>query len=274
MMRASAPATPESSTSVWARGDAYEPFVGRWSRLVAVEFLRWLAVPAGARWLDVGCGTGALTATILRLCEPAGISGVDASAPYVEHARRHVRDSRVSFAIGDAQALPEPDGTANAAVSGLALNFIPAPERALREMIRVVKPGGVVAAYVWDYADGMQLIRRFWDAAVALDPAARDLDEGRRFGICHPPALEEVFSDAGLRNVASRAIDVPTRFRDFADYWEPFLMGQGPAPSYAMTLDESHRDALREQIRSELPIATDGSISLSARAWAVKGERV
>jgi len=273
MMRASAPATPVSSTAVWARGDAYEPFVGRWSRLVAVEFLQWVGVLAGARWLDVGCGTGALTAAILRLCEPAGISAVDASAAYVEYARGHVRDSRVSFAVGDAQALPEPDGTANAAVSGLALNFIPAPGRAVREMARVVKPGGVVAAYVWDYADGMQLIRRFWDAAVALDPAARELDEGRRFRICQPAALKETLSDAGLRNVATRAIDVPTRFRDFADYWEPFLGGQGPGPGYAMSLDESHRDALRERVRAGLPIATDGSISLIARAWAVRGER-
>ena len=120
-------------------------------------------------------------------------------------------------------------------------------------------------------ADRMQLMRHFWDAAVALDPEAGDLDEGRRFPICRPEALERLFAGAGLEDVAVRPIDVPTVFRDFDDYWSPFLGGQAPAPSYAMSLPEERRGALRERIRAGLPTADDGSIRLIARAWAVRG---
>jgi hypothetical protein len=138
----------------------------------------------------------------------------------------------------------------------------------------VTRPGGRVAAYVWDYADGVELIRRFWDAAAALDPAAAELDEGRRFGLCQPEPLARVFEDARLTEVRTRPIDVATRFRDFADYWTPFLGGQGPAPGYAMSLDAERREALRRELVARLPIAADGSISLLARAWAVQGARV
>jgi hypothetical protein len=134
----------------------------------------------------------------------------------------------------------------------------------------VARPGAVVAAYVWDYAGGMELMRRFWDAAAALDPAAAELDEGRRFPLCREEPLASLFGGAGLREVAVRAIDVPTRFRDFDDYWNPFLGGQGPAPGYAMALGEDERAALRERIRAGLPAGPDGSIGLVARAWAVR----
>ena len=156
-------------------------------------------------------------------------------------------------------------------VSGLVLNFLPEPQLAVAEMLRVARRNGTVAAYVWDYAGKMQLMRYFWDAAAALDPAAHDLDEGRRFPICLPSPLAKLFIDAGLQNVEVRGIDIATNFRDFDDYWSPFLGGQGPAPSYAMSLSEEGRDALRERIRSSLPIAQNGSIPLVARAWAVRG---
>lgn len=259
------------TADVWASGNAYEPYVGRWSRLVAREFLEWLGVPPGARWLDVGCGTGALTETILANTAPARAEGVDASPAYVEFARRQVPAAR--FTVGDARALPLATGSVDVAVSGLALNFVPEPATAVAELARVTRAGGTVAVYVWDYAGEMQLMRRFWDAAVALDPAAAALDEGRRFPICDPAALEALFRGAGLQRVESRAIDVPTRFRDFDDYWTPFLGAQGPAPGYAMSLGEERRAALRERIRATLPIAGDGSIALIARAWAVRGAR-
>lgn len=264
---------PELPKDVWASGDAYEPYVGRWSRLVAREFLGWLAVRPGAQWLDIGCGTGALTAAIIDHAAPASVQAVDPSLAYVLHARRGVRDRRATFVVADARRLPQPTGSVDAVVSALVLNFVPEPELALAEMARVARQAGTVAAYVWDYADGMQLIRHFWDAAVALDPGAAVLDEGHRFPICHPSALEALFRGAGLREVESRAIDVPTRFRDFDDYWRPFLGGQGPAPGYAMGLSEERRTALRERIRAALPIAPDGSIELVARAWAVRGAR-
>jgi SAM-dependent methyltransferase len=254
---------------VWAAGDLYEPYVGRWSRVVAKEFLGWLSVPRGARWLDVGCGTGALTQTILRDCAPHSVHGVDPSAGFVETARQ--RTTGASFEVGDAQALPAKDGEFDAAVAGLVINFVPKPERAVGEMRRAVRQGGTVGAYVWDYAGKMQLMRYFWDAAVELDAAARSLDEGVRFPLCNEKALEKLFRDAGVRDVEVRVIDAPTPFRDFDDYWTPFLGGQGPAPGYCMSLDEARRAALRDRIRAKLPTGPDGSIHLVARAWAVKG---
>jgi SAM-dependent methyltransferase len=259
---------------VWASGDAYEPYVGRWSRAVARQFLTWLGVPPGGRWLDVGCGTGALSGAILEVADPFEVVGIDPSAEYVAYARRRVPDPRARFVVGDARDLPFTSGAFAGVVSGLVLNFLSDPAVAAAEMVRVARPGDTVAAYVWDYAGGMELMRRFWDAAVALDPAARELDEGERFGgICRPEILTDLFRNAGLRRVEARALDVPTLFRDFDDYWTPFLGGQGPAPGYAVSLDEDRRAALRERLRAGLPVAADGSIPLNARAWAVRGER-
>jgi SAM-dependent methyltransferase len=262
--------TPPGKQDVWAAGDRYEPYVGRWSRLVAREFLPWLGVPPGKEWLDVGCGTGALSQSIFAAAGPARVHGVDPSAGFVEYARAHTPGA--TFEVGDAQQLPVEDRSADAAVAGLVLNFVPKPDVAVREMRRAVRPGGVVAAYVWDYAGKMELMRHFWDAAVELNPAARDLDEGLRFPLCNEQSLRALFAQAGLEKVEVRAIDAPTTFRDFEDYWQPFLGGQGPAPGYCMSLDEEKRAALRERVRARLPIERDGSIRLIARAWAVKGE--
>jgi SAM-dependent methyltransferase len=261
----------EGAMSIWASGAAYEPYVGRWSRLVARELLTWLAVPPESRWLDVGCGTGALSEAILAVARPTSVIGIDASEGYVAYAREQVRDDRAEFRQGDAQALPFGEGSFDATASGLVLNFLPEPGRGLAEMVRVTRPGGVVAVYVWDYAGRMELMRHFWDAAAALDPAAAELDEGRRFPICRPKALERLFVEAGLEGVDVRAVDVPTVFRDFDDYWSPFLGGQGPAPSYAMSLAEARGAALRDRIRAGLPMSDDGSIPLIARAWAARG---
>ena len=158
---------------VWASGEAYEPYVGRWSRLVAREFVAWLGVGPGAAWLDVGCGTGALTQTILDSRSPKRVTGVDPSDGFVAFARHKVADPRAAFEVGDAQALPVADGAFDAAVSGLVINFVPDQAKAVREMRRATRSKGTVAAYVWDYAGEMQMMRRFWDAAVALDAAPR-----------------------------------------------------------------------------------------------------
>ncbi|HEX6542778.1 MAG TPA: methyltransferase domain-containing protein [Ktedonobacterales bacterium] len=257
----------------WDNGSAYESYVGRWSRLIAREFLAWLDTPDHADWLDIGCGTGVLTQTILALASPAHVRGIDLSPDFISFARMHTADPRASFAVGDAQALPEPDAVCDVAVSGLALNFVPEPAKAAREMARVVHPGGIAAAYVWDYAGEMELMRQFWDAAVALDPAARELDEGRRFPLCAPEPLAQLFTQAGLLQVETRALDIPTVFRDFDDYWMPFLGGTGSAPGYTASLSPQQQAELRDLLRSRLPIADDGSIPLSARAWGVKGRR-
>jgi SAM-dependent methyltransferase len=198
----------------WSAGDAYESDVGRWSRPVAAEFLEWLAVPADARWLDVGCGTGALSETILERAAPREVVGVDAAESFIEFVRSRLRHPRAEIRLGDAKALPCDDAEFDAAVAGLDLNFVPDPAQAVREMKRAVRRGGTVAVYVWDYAGEMQLMRRFWDAAVLLDPAARDLDEGQRFPICQPERLLALWQDAGLVNTPVRVIDIPTVFRD------------------------------------------------------------
>ena len=257
----------------WAAGDAYEPYIGRWSRLVAPKFIAWLAMPPRQRWLDIGCGTGALTQTILASAEPAQVTGVDPSEGFLATARKRVSDPCASFLIGDAQKLPVDDASADVAVSGLVLNFVPDSARAIAEMRRAVRSGGSVALYVWDYAGEMQLIRRFWDAAVALDPASGELDEARRFPICQPERLAGLLQGAGLERVESWAIDVPTTFKNFDDFWSPFLGGQGPAPTYCAALSEDRRVQLRERLRAMLPAAPDGTIPLLARAFAVRGVR-
>lgn len=264
---------PTQPQDAWASGDAYEPYVGRWSRLVARPFLAWLALPPGGRWLDVGCGTGALSATILRHAAPSLVKGIDRSAEYSAFAQARIHDARAQFDVGDAQALPVESGSYDAVVSGLMLNFVSQPRQAVAEMARAAKAGGMVAVYVWDYAGKMQLMRHFWNAAAALDPAAYALDEGRRFPLCQPAPLTQVFQDAGLTAVEVRPIDIATDFQDFDDYWSPFLGGQGPAPSYVNSLSEERRAALRERICAGLPFALDGSIPLVARAWAVRGLR-
>jgi SAM-dependent methyltransferase len=256
---------------VWAVGDAYEAYVGRWSRSVAVAFLNWLDLPAGGRWLDVGCGTGALTATVLAVADPGQVVGVDPSDGFLANARTRIVDPRATFRTGDAQSLSLPDHGFDAVVSGLALNFVPDPGRAVAEFGRLATVGGTAAAYVWDYAEGMAIMRYFWDAAVALDPAAAELDEGRRFPLCRPEALCTLWTDAGLDQVSAQAIQVPTVFVDFDDYWTPFLGGQGPAPGYARSRTEDHRRVLRDLIRARLPTGPDGSIALTAKAWAVRG---
>jgi SAM-dependent methyltransferase len=255
----------------WASGQSYESYVGRWSRLVATQFLTRLAVPPGARWIDVGSGTGALTDSVLVCCAPEEVVGVEPSSSFREHAVAHVPDPRASFRAGDAQSLPVEDGAFDVVVSGLVLNFVPDRTAALAEMRRAVRPGGTVAAYVWDYPGEMHLMRHFWEAAVALDPGALSLDEAARFDFCRPDPLRALFTDAGLDDVDVAPIVVPTDFPDFDSYWAPFLGGTGTAPAYAMSLRESDRAALRDALRARLPSADDGSVHLTARAWAVRG---
>jgi SAM-dependent methyltransferase len=261
-----------SFADAWEGADQYEAYVGRWSRPVARDFISWLGVPVGSRWLDVGCGTGALSETILERAEPLQVVAIDPSQRFVDDVASRILDGRAAFRVGDAQELPVDLGDFDAVVSGLVLNFIPDLDRAMSQMTGATRVGGTVAGYVWDYAGQMEFLRHFWDAAVELSPDARELDEGRRFPICRPGPLGDLFA-RHLSDVSVVDLVVPTVFDSFDDYWVPFLGGQGPAPGYVMSLGDADRDRLRENLRSRLAIGQDGSIALRARAWAVRGRR-
>jgi SAM-dependent methyltransferase len=256
-------------SDTWERGNPYERYVGRWSRRVAPLFLAWMGIPGGRKWLDVGCGTGALCAAIVDHCAPSSVAGVEPSEGFRKTAKENLA-GRAVLHQGSATAIPLEDASVDVVVSGLVLNFVPDPKAALAEMARVTGSGGAIGAYVWDYAGKMELMRVFWDAAVELNPDAARMDEGVRFPLCHPEALVATFAVAALNGAEVTAIDIATPFASFEDYWQPFLGGQGPAPAHAMSLDEATRARLRDRIRARIPVQADGSISLTARAWAVR----
>lgn len=259
--------TPVSDT--WERGSPYERYIGRWSRRVAPAFLTWLDIESGRRWLDVGCGTGALCAAVVDACAPASVVGVEPSADFRALAGQSLGD-RVVLHDGSAASLPLADASVDVTVSGLVLNFVPDLPAALAETSRVTVASGTIAAYVWDYAGRMELIRWFWDVASELDPEASKLHEGFRFPLCDPDALQAAFRNAGLQEPRTVPIDVRTDFATFDDYWNPFLGGQGPAPAYAMALPDKARSRLCERLRARLPMESDGSLRLAGRAWAVR----
>lgn len=251
--------------------DAYERWVGRWSRRVAQRFLSALNSEDGARWLDAGCGSGVVTEAILKYCSPARVVGLDPSAALLAHGRQVLSHHPIAqFVAADAQHLPFRANAFDAIISGLVLNYIPDLATAASEMRRVVRSGAIVGAYVWDYADGMEMIRLFWDAAIELDETVRDRDQRTQATIARPDALEELFAHAGFTDVSVWAIEMETPFENFDDYWSPFLGGQGPAPAYVASLTDAARERLREQVRSRMPIEPDGRINLTARAWAVR----
>ena len=233
------------------------------------KLIREHKIHNGKRLLDIGCGTGALSQTILDQAEPKSILAIDQSAQFIQYAEHHIKDTRIKFQIGNALSLPPLPHPMDITVSGLALNFIPKPVAALQSMRQALLPDGVLAFYVWDYAGKMEMLRYFWDSAKALNPHARPLDEGSRFPLCEPDVLAQTCKEAELHDVEVTGIETNTVFSDFDDYWTPFLGGQGPAPGYVRSLNDKQRETLRERIKSALPFAVDGSIPLVARAWAV-----
>ena len=255
----------------WQAGDSYDGYMGRWSRQLATRFLDWLGAPGELDWLDIGCGTGALSASILAYSNPKSLIAVDPSEGFIATARRNVSDQRVEFRIGDAGSLPVESVSRDAIASALALNFVPDRDRALAEMGRVARPGATIGFYVWDYpGGGLEFVHAVWQAASALDPAAQDLSEDRRFPFCNPDRLCALVTQAGLASVECRAIEIPTVFRDFDDYWLPFTWGTGPVPGYCASLTPDARQRLRDRLHDSLPRGKNGTIPLKARAWAVR----
>ncbi len=260
-----------SRHDAWQAGDSYDLYMGRWSRQIAPRFVNWLGVPAGLDWLEVGCGTGALSAAVLDAGKPRSLVSIDSSEGFVATARANVPDARVTFQLGDAQALPLESGSRDAIVSALVLNFLPDRAKALAEMKRVARRGATIGFYVWDYpGGGVEFMRAFWTAAAALDPTARDLTEDKRFPYCTADGLTALAKGAGLASVECTAIEVPTVFKDFEGLWHPFTLGAGPAPGYCAGLASDARERLKDKLRATLSHQADGSIPLVARAWAVK----
>ena len=256
---------------IFAESDAYERFMGRWSRLLAPLLVKFASVADRDAVLDIGSGTGALAFAVAATAPSVRVTGVDPSAAYVQYAQARAPGDRVQFLVGDAQALQLPDAAFDKTLSLLVMNFIPDPGKALREMIRVTRPNGVVAAAVWDYGEGMQMLRVFWDEAVALDPAIAARDE-RNMPLSRRGELGTLWRANGLQQVEETPIAVELAFASFDDYWLPFLGGQGPAGAYAASLPEPARLALESRLRRRLlGDRRDGAFTLPARAWAVRG---
>jgi SAM-dependent methyltransferase len=253
--------------------EAYERFMGRWSRQLAPLLVRFAGVAGGNAVLDVGCGTGALAAAVAAsMPAPAGrIVGIDPSEAYVAFAEAQRKGDAITFQVADAHQLPFDDGAFDRTISMLVLTFVRDPDTALREMRRVTRRGGTSAAAVWDYGGGMEMLRTFWDAAVALDPSAETKDE-RHLALCREGELGELWRRHGLRDVIERTLTIDTGFASFDDYWTPFLQKQGPAGAYVAGLSNDEREALRVHLRQRLVRGQSGlPFSLKASAWAVRG---
>ncbi len=264
--------TDASRHDDWDSGDSYDAYIGRWSRGIAPLFLDFVGAGSGLQWLDVGCGTGALSQAIVEYCEPSDLIGVEPADSFRERARAVVSDPRARFEAGDAAALPLANSSRDITVSGLVLNFVPDRNRMLAEMKRVTTVGGTVAFYVWDYVGGgLELLRAFWNAAAALNPAAEEFAESKRFPWCEPASLAALAREAGLSDIRVEAVEIPSVFRDFDDFWRPFTLGTGPAPGYYKKLAEADREALRARLDSSLPRGAGDSIPMVARAHAVSG---
>jgi SAM-dependent methyltransferase len=257
--------------SPFSESDPYERFMGRWSRRLAREFVKFASVDGQDSVLDVGCGIGSLSFAIADAFPSARVTGVDPSAAFVRQAQQRAHGDRVRIQVGDAQALEFADAMFDKTVSQLVLNFVPDREKAVREMMRVTRSGGLVAGAVWDYGDGMQMLRVFWDEAVAFDPPLADRDE-RHMPLCKRGELAALWRAVGFERVDEQPMVIDLAFSSFEDYWTPFLGGQGPAGAYVVSLSDQRRATLEAKLRDRLLSSrTDGPFVLQARAWAVKG---
>ena len=251
-----------------ATRDAYDRYMGRYSDQLAITFLSFTGGEPGQRALDIGCGPGALTHVLATGLGPGQVAAADPSDSFVAACSERVPRADVRRAV--AAQLPWIDATFDLVVSQLVLNFLPDPDAGVAEMLRVVRHGGTVAACTWDYADGMAMLRTFWDAARDVDPEAPD--EARTMRFTTERELAELWEHAGLTDIRTRSLEVSTEYADFDDYWHPFLLGIGPGGEYAASLDAGRLERLRDGCFRRLG-APDGAFTLSARAVAVSGRR-
>lgn len=265
----------ENSPHTWSNSDAYEAVMGRWSRIAADEALNWLALPPGLRWIEIGCGTGALTEAILTNGDPAEIFAIDPSPDFLAQAAKRIRDKRVTFRSGGVEELKGPNERYDISIAGLVLHFMTDPHQGLAAMTRAVRPGGTVAGYIWDVACAEQFTSPFWRAAGSLESSAKTWEPLYRLQLNSVERVTELFTNARLAQVAVATLDFPVVFRDFADYWEPGLLdGSSPIQRYIRTLSQDQQAALRERLREQLPTAHDGSIPLRGRLWIARGTKL
>jgi SAM-dependent methyltransferase len=252
--------------------EAYERFMGRWSSKLAPLLVDFAALGDTGKVLDVGSGTGALAFAIARLKANCEVLGIDPSSEYIGYARsRNPYRQRVTFEVGDAQQLRFSKAEFANSLSLLVFNFIPDRKKALLEVMRVTRPGGTVSAAVWDYPEKMRMLRVFWDAAAVVDPSARAADEAH-MPLCRAGQLEELWKAGGLEQVVERPLEITMEFPSFQDFWEPFLLGQGPAGAFVRKLEGERRQALRNEVKQRLGLKSENApFSLAARAWAVRG---
>lgn len=248
--------------------EAYDRHIGRYGPELARALIEKARVSAGQRALDVGCGPGALTGALVEVLGPDHVTAVDPSEPFVRASTR--RFPGVDVRTGTAEALPLADHAFDVTLAQLVVNFMREPRVGVAEMARVTRPGGVVAAAVWDYAGEMTLLRRFWDAAAALDPDARDRDEGRSMRYCSPEELEALWRDAGLDEPTTSAAVVAAEYLGFDDLWESLEHGSGPSTAHVAALPDDARAGLRDDLRRRLGV-DDEPFRLTARAWCVVG---
>jgi ubiquinone/menaquinone biosynthesis C-methylase UbiE len=257
---------------MFADAEAYERFMGRWSRLLAPQLVAFAGTPDAGRVLDIGSGTGALAFAIAGARPRCQVVGIDPSKEYIAFATSKSRfPNRVAFEVGDAQKLHFPDAAFQTTLSLLVLNFIPDYRKALQEARRVTAPRGCVSAAVWDYGAGMRMLRVFWDSAKSIDPASSALDESH-MPLCRAGDLEALWKEAGFESVTGRPLEITTAFDSFSDFWEPFSLGQGPAGAYLRGLDPPRREAVRNDVKRRSAIRSEQApLQLRARAWAVRG---
>jgi SAM-dependent methyltransferase len=258
-------------TGMWTGAEAYDQLMGRWSRKLAPLLIEFAEVQNGDRVLDVGCGTGSLSRTLLELMPHSEVVGVDRSNTFIEHGRQQLIDPRVSLAVGDVQSLPYPDARFDKCLSLLVLNHVPDARRAAGEMCRVTRAGGTVAAAVWDYGEGMEMFRILWDTAVALDPAAESKHD-RNSPYCRKGELAALWTVSGLQQVEETSLVITLEFNSFQDYWTPFLTRVSRSSSYVSDLPAERQRALQDRLRDRLLGGQGGRpFTLQARAWAVRG---
>lgn len=261
---------PRGAATFRTTAEAYDRHIGRYGPALARALCAAAGVHPGGRALDVGCGPGALTTELVALLGADHVTAVDPSAPYAETCARRLPGTHVEVAA--AEALPFGDASFGHVLAQLVVNFMTDPSAGVREMCRVTVPGGTVAAAVWDYGGEMTLLRRFWDAASALDPSSADLDEGRSMPYCTPDELGGLWSTAGLADVDVSAVVVAADYDGFEDLWHPLELGVAPSGAYAASLPADRRAVLAEEFRRRLGVGDD-PFQLTARAWVVTGRR-